>query len=223
MGATNFPTIYMYWNANFKLPLISNVMPRDEFYLLRVNFHVVDNLAVDDEMRKNKLWKVQPIIDFVKNGCRQIQRKPNASYSTDEQMIPFLGRCPVRQYVKNTLMPVRLKIFVLTTSKGIVLDFEIYQGPTTNLLKQRARIGPSVIFRLVETVPNGSSIFFDRYFSTVPLMKKLTQINIDGIATIMSNRVKGCNFRTDKEINRKDCDQLVRSDKKNFYHQMDGQ
>ncbi|KAG5885150.1 hypothetical protein JTB14_032382 [Gonioctena quinquepunctata] len=59
MGATNFPTKHMYWNANFKFPLISNVMPRDELYLLRMNFHVVDNLAIDDEMRKNKLWKVQ--------------------------------------------------------------------------------------------------------------------------------------------------------------------
>ncbi|KAG5900673.1 hypothetical protein JTB14_005938 [Gonioctena quinquepunctata] len=79
MGATNFPTIHMYWNANFKFPLISNVMPHDKFYLLRMNFHVVDDLAVDDEMRKNKLWKVQPMIDLVKNRCHQIQRKPNAS------------------------------------------------------------------------------------------------------------------------------------------------
>ncbi|KAG5870309.1 hypothetical protein JTB14_030566 [Gonioctena quinquepunctata] len=46
-------------------------------------------------------------------------------------------------------------------------------------------------------------------------MEKLTQINIDGTATIMSNRVKGCYFRKDKEMNRWDCDQFVRSDKKN--------
>ncbi|KAG5880407.1 hypothetical protein JTB14_003078 [Gonioctena quinquepunctata] len=43
-------------------------------------------------------------------------------------------------------------------------------------------------------------------------MEKLAQINIDGTATTMSNRVKGCSFRKDKEMNRKDCDQFVRSE-----------
>ncbi|KAG5893842.1 hypothetical protein JTB14_002568 [Gonioctena quinquepunctata] len=40
-------------------------------------------------------------------------------------------------------------------------------------------------------------------------------INIDGTATIMSNRVKGCNFRKDKEMNRGNYDQFARSDEKN--------
>ncbi|KAG5898490.1 hypothetical protein JTB14_015494 [Gonioctena quinquepunctata] len=48
MGATNLPTMHMYWNANYKFLLISNVMPPDKFYLLRVKIHVVDNLSVDE-------------------------------------------------------------------------------------------------------------------------------------------------------------------------------
>lgn len=52
MDCLKFPRINMYWNSEFQLPLLSNVMPRERFYLLRVNFHIVDNLAVDDDTKK---------------------------------------------------------------------------------------------------------------------------------------------------------------------------
>ncbi|KAG5888302.1 hypothetical protein JTB14_022190 [Gonioctena quinquepunctata] len=71
--------------------------------------------------------------DLVQNRCKAIERKEKTAYSIDEQMIPFLGRCPVRQFAKNKPRPVGLKNFVVTSSDGLVLDFEIYQGDTTPL------------------------------------------------------------------------------------------
>ncbi|KAG5860622.1 PiggyBac transposable element-derived protein 3, partial [Gonioctena quinquepunctata] len=132
MGCMKYPRLHMYWNKKFKFPSVANVLPRSRFFLLRNNFHVVHNLSIDEEIKKNnKLWRVQPMVDLIRNRCKAIARKVKSSFSIDEQMIPFLGRCPARQYVKTKPRTVGLKNVVLTTSDGIILDFEIYQGPTS--------------------------------------------------------------------------------------------
>ncbi|KAG5877986.1 hypothetical protein JTB14_032217 [Gonioctena quinquepunctata] len=142
-------------------------MPRQRFYIIRVNLHVVDNLSGPEDEKKEQI-----VIDLVRNRCKAIERKEKTAFSIDEQMIPFLGRCPVRQCVRNKPRPVWLKNFVVTTSDGLVLDFEIYEGDTTPLKNKELGLGPSVILRLVETLPEHSYLYFDRYFSTVGLMDK---------------------------------------------------
>ncbi|KAJ3641453.1 hypothetical protein Zmor_027960 [Zophobas morio] len=150
IGCIKYPRIHMYWNKLFKLPIVADAMARDRFYQLRVNFHVEDNMGISEEKKKkNRLWKIQPMIDMVRNRCRELTRPEKSSFSIDEQMIPFLGRCPIRQYVQNKPRPVGLKNFVLTTSKGIVLDFEIYQGSTTPFENKDLGLGPSVVLHLV--------------------------------------------------------------------------
>ncbi|XP_030767043.1 piggyBac transposable element-derived protein 3-like, partial [Sitophilus oryzae] len=168
---------------------LSDVMPRDMFYLLRVNFHAVDVLGVPGEIQKeNRLWKLQPIIDMIRNHCRSLERKPKSSYSIDEQMIPFLGRCPVRQYVRNKPRPVDLKNVVLTTSEGKILDFEIYQGKLTPFQNKDLGLGASVILHLSHILPKESYLFIDRYFSTESLFDRLISLEIYGTGTIMPNR-----------------------------------
>jgi len=80
----------------------------------------------------DRFWKIKPIIDSIRNACLSIPRNVSC-YSIDEQMIQFLGRTPYRQYVRNKPRPVGLKHFVITTSKGLVFDFEIYQGENSPL------------------------------------------------------------------------------------------
>lgn len=215
MGCIHFPRIHLYWSDKYKIPLLENALPRDRFYFLRTNFHVVDNLSVSEETKRcNKLWKIQPLIDRVRNHCVGIERKEKEAYSIDEQMIPFLGRCPVRQFVRNKPRPVGLKNFVLTTSDGIVMDFEIYQGATTPLRNRELGLGPAVILRLVETLPENSYLYFDRYFSTVGLMDKLLLLNMNATATIMANRFKGYQFKKDNAMKKGESEEVVRSDGK---------
>ena len=58
----------------------------------------------------NIYWKVAPIIDAVRNAC--ITLPPEENNSINEQMIPFQGRVPGRQYVKNKPNPVGVKLLV---------------------------------------------------------------------------------------------------------------
>ncbi len=79
-------------------------------------------------------------------------------------MIPFSGRCDIRQYVPNKPRPIGLKNFVITTSYGQMIDFEVYQGSRTPLPRRDLGLGPAVVMRLAESVPRGSHIFIDHFF-----------------------------------------------------------
>lgn len=131
-------------------------------------------------------------------------------------MIPFTGRCPLRQFVRNKPRPVGLKVFVITSSSGLVLDFEIYQGHTTPLLNLELGLGPAVVMTLVKTIPQGSFVFFDRYFSTVPLLEKLLSLGIEGTGTIVANSLGGIEVDCKEDLNLKrgQCSEYVSEDKK---------
>lgn len=109
IGIFKYPRVRMYWGTRFQFKEIAECMSRDRFFALRVNLHCVDNLGVSQaDQKANRLWKVQPVISAVRERCLELERG-FGSYSIDEQMIPFLGSCPVRQVVKNKPRPVGLK------------------------------------------------------------------------------------------------------------------
>jgi len=207
-----YPRLRMYWNRSYGLNCISQAITRDRFLILRTCLHYVDinNRPTDNN---SKLWKIQPIVDQVRNACRSISRSVGC-YSIDEQMIPFTGRCPNRQYVKNKPRPTGLKNFVIATSKGKVLDFEIYQGAETPFQDKTLGLGPAVVIHLSQTIPEGSVLFFDRYFTTVSLMDRLISKKIMATGTIMSNRLKNVHFSQDKKFERGAWEEFTRGDNK---------
>lgn len=205
-GVIPYPRLHMYWKTNIKLDVVANAITRDRLFNLRTCLHYVDTQHPPEDHMSNRLWKVQPIIDTVRDACRSIPREIT-NYSIDEQMIPFTGRCLLKQYVKGKPRPVGLKNFVVTTSKGLVVDFEIYQGKTTPLPETQYGLGPAVVLRLASTLPEGSSLYFDRYFTTVPLIQKLSEKNLFGTGTIMNNRIKA-SFVADNKLKRGESQEL---------------
>lgn len=186
-------------------------MAREEFKMLRTCLHFVDTERPPAEPDENRLWKVQPIIDAVRKCCHKLERKP-VSYSIDEQMIPFTGRSSLRQFVKGKPRPVGLKNFVATISKGLVMDYEIYRGKSTPLADRALGLGPNVVWRLVQTLPERSLIFFDRYFTTIPLLDELLKRGIEGTGTIMANQIKNIRFRSDNTMKQREYAGYTRDD-----------
>ncbi|XP_059052342.1 piggyBac transposable element-derived protein 3-like [Achroia grisella] len=210
MGILSYPRIAMYWRQKICIEAIVSAMTRDRFMLLRNNLHVVESDTPPAGYRVNPLWKVQPVIDAVKQGCNKILRTPGR-FSVDEQMIPFTGKCHLRQLLKNKPRPVGLKNFVVTTNEGLMIDFEIYYR-NNPVLSHPLGLGPAVVFRLIQSVPPGSCIFFDRYFTTIPLLDELKRLGYHGTGKIMVNRIperQQISFKEDKTMRRGDIDQRV--------------
>ena len=129
----------------------------------------------------------------MRNGCRALE--PEELNSIDEQMIPFHGRCPARQYIKNKPNPVSIKSFVHFGKSGKAYDFELYQGAGTGISAEHTYLGlgGSIVMRLVENMPRNENfkVFFDNYFTSIALLLELKALGMDSLGVVKSNRMAG--------------------------------
>lgn len=89
--------------------------------------------------------------------------------SIDEQTIPFTGACPFWQYVPLKPNPCGMKNFVLASARGLVLDFEVYQGANA-LSSQVQPVGQLGSWALVITrlaLHPGTKVYCDRFFTSM--------------------------------------------------------
>ncbi|XP_064472706.1 piggyBac transposable element-derived protein 3-like [Ornithodoros turicata] len=138
-------------------------------------------------------------------------------------MVPFSGRVAFRQYVPNKPDPVGIKLFVLATASGKVIGFHAYHGQTTYASEAEENMGVGIggqaVLRLTKNLAPGHVLYFDRYFTTLSLLKVLLERGFGCTGTLMMNRVPGAlktKLPTDKKLNEKGRGthvQVVSSDK----------
>lgn len=220
MSCVGYPRIKFYWKKSLRVPIIADAMNRDRYFKIRNNLKVVVDLDVPDDQKKtDRLWKVRPLLEQVRQGCLRMPR--TSKVSIDEQMIPFTGQTSLKQYVPNKPNPTGLKNFVLATPEGIVLDFVIYQGKNTFASSDsmcKSGVGCSAVTYLSQTLLPGTHIFCDRYFTTTALIEYLRTKNIYVSGTIMRNRIGEATvaIADDKSLSKKargSSDMAIRSDK----------
>nr|CAI5853556.1 unnamed protein product [Callosobruchus analis] len=118
----------------------------------------------------------------------------------------------LRQYIKNKPHKWGYKVFVIAGVSGIILDFIPYQGSVTFTELKRTKnhvsayesslgVGASVVIALCRSLPDpaNSVVYFDNYFSGLPLFHYLKQnMNIRSLGTLRPNRIAGCPIEAGK-------------------------
>lgn len=212
MAILKFPRISMYWSESTKIPMVANSMPRDNFYKIRKLLNAQDDDMVSSAMKKeDRLWQIRPFLNMIKFSFDNLPRPANVAVY--EMMVPFSGRTTLRQYVPKMQKQQGLKIFVMATADGIVLDYEFYQGKDAlihavertglDIAKYKnLSIGEAAILRFVKSVTVGTSFYFNQYFTTTRLLEILTAEGMGGTGTIKRNNIpKECRLESDRIMN----------------------
>ena len=84
------------------------------------------------ENQKNKLYKIEPVLNVVRENCTKIE--PEVNQSIDEQIISAKTyHSDIRQYNPKKPKKWKLKNFVRAGESGIMYDFFLYSGSSSKI------------------------------------------------------------------------------------------
>ena len=112
---------------------------------------------------------------------------PRCQVSIDEAMIPYKGRSSMKQYLP--LKPVKggFKVWVMADAQnGYFYDSDVYVGTTG---EREGALGESVVLKLSQAISGRyHQVYFDNYFTSIPLLAKLQDQGTYVCGTIRTNR-----------------------------------
>ncbi|VVC36506.1 PiggyBac transposable element-derived protein [Cinara cedri] len=137
---------------DLNVPAISEVMKRNRYVKILSHIHINNNDNIPQD-NKDKLFKLRPMIDSLNQMFRE-SSSGTRELSVDESMIKFKGR----------------------NQNGYIMKFSVYQGKNETLENQfeNTNLGERIVLQLTKPFWNESRlVFFDNYFTTIPLLEKL--------------------------------------------------
>ncbi|KAL6485882.1 hypothetical protein MHYP_G00052740 [Metynnis hypsauchen] len=205
MSLFGLPATRMYWSQSSRIPHVADMMPLARWEAIKKFLHFSDNSGqpTKDMADYDELYKIRPLLDHILAKLKKLPMHENLS--VDEQMVPFKGKSRIKQYLPSKPRKWGYKILVLAGSDGVPHNFEVYTGKAVHPT-ELPDVGASgnVVLRLAEIVPKNRNfkLFFDNWFSSVPLMIVLSQQGIHCVGTVRSNHLPGSSMMSDADLKR---------------------
>uniref|UniRef100_A0A3B4X7W6 PiggyBac transposable element-derived protein domain-containing protein n=1 Tax=Seriola lalandi dorsalis TaxID=1841481 RepID=A0A3B4X7W6_SERLL len=204
MGLVQMPNVRAYWEMETKHPAVCDVMSRDRLLKLLTLIHFQDNFSVSDDAKKDKLWKLRPWLQKLREQFLCIP--PEECHAVDEMMVSFKGKSHLCVYMPAKPHKWGFKMWSRAGQSGFLYDFDVCQG-AENPDKEKSDVGVTgdVVLKMTSTLPNGENhkVFADNYFTSVPLLEHLNGRGIHYIGTVRMNRVKDTNMMDEKDLKKK--------------------
>ena len=192
MGLVRLPSMYDYWSTNpiYRYSVIADRITRDRFFEIHRYLHFVDNttLSAYGSTTYDKIGKVRPLIDYLNDRFVSMY-DPHCEVSIDEAMIKFKGRSSMKQYMPKKPIKRGFKAWMRGDGiNGYISELEIYAGKETE--KGEKGLGKHVVEKLTKRlVGRHHHIYFDNFFTSIPLLLSLKQEGLYGCGTMKSNRL----------------------------------
>lgn len=133
--------------------------------------------------------KLQPIRNVFNKWNQRVRALyvPGKCVTVDEQLLPFRGRCPFKQYIPSKPAKYGIKIWVVCDSKTFyAYNLEPYVGRDRNNAAN-INTGEMIVLRLTEGL-NGRNVTCDNYFTSHSLATELKKRQMTIVGTIRKNR-----------------------------------
>ncbi|XP_015376602.1 PREDICTED: piggyBac transposable element-derived protein 4-like [Diuraphis noxia] len=199
------PKVRDYWSIELGFSQIYKCMSRTRFEAIRSCLHFNDNsklLPVTD-INHDRLHKLRPLVDYLNNKFKSVPYRQDLSL--DEQLCATKAHSYLKQYLPAKPHKWGFKLYVLCDYKGYAYNCEIYTGQENQprfRLPSEPDLGSSsnIVVRLSRDVPqyNNYKIYFDNFYTSVPVMDYLYSRGILSLGTVRTNRLPNCKLNDSK-------------------------
>ena len=190
MSIYRLPSLKHYFSNTIGDVGAKHYIDKATFFKIRANLKCIWDSDIPIEQKKrDPLWKVRPIMESVRSAMLSVPVPPD-NVCIDEQIIPFTGGMPNKVVIKTKPHPVGLKMFCLAAPSGTILNFVPYCGSRT-FSKQFEEMpqGQAAVLSLCEKVEKGCTLFLDRFFTGLGVVKALLADGIFVTGTVQRNRL----------------------------------
>ena len=188
--------IRMYWEIKQDVhnQAVADAMRRNRFLEIHQYLHTCDNLHLlpNDKFAKLESYFSRLNKSFLKNFEKVFSRE----IAIDETMVPYYGRHSCKQHIHGKPIRFGYKLWSACTRAGYLVQFIPYQGSKAAQLPDQPNygLGAAVVLQLLSTFPQEKSynLFFDNFFTGLPLLDRLTELGHFGTGTVRENRTEKC-------------------------------
>lgn len=174
-----------------------------------------DNLYILMKMPNTCLAIIQNLPSYsdsdqlYKNLTESFAAIPLEQYlCVDEQICSTKDRNNLKIYYPKKPHKWGYKIYVLSVVSGFAYKIEPETGPENVVPPNEPDLGASsnIITRLSQEIPRNQNyrLYFDNYFTSLPLLEYLSKNGILSLGTIRRNKIPYCKLLTDKDMSKKD-------------------
>lgn len=89
MGLVQMPRVRAYWETDSRYPPIADAISRNRFEKIATMIHFINNMSVTDDQKKDKLLKVRPWIEQLRN--RFLEIPPEENHTVDDIRVSSRG------------------------------------------------------------------------------------------------------------------------------------
>lgn len=175
------------WSPIYGPPIFRATMGLNRFKSL-LRFIRFDNKETRSQRRKNdKLAPIRDIWNQINTNLKKYYL-PGKNLTVDEQLVPYRGRCPFKQYMPSKPDKYGMKIWwVCDSESSYPLNGIPYCGKEGNTVTQG--LGKKVVESLTEPYQRTNrNVTFDNYFTDLSLAYGLLSNGLTMIGTVKKNK-----------------------------------
>ncbi|XP_049310850.1 piggyBac transposable element-derived protein 3-like [Bactrocera dorsalis] len=208
MSLIQLPRVTNHWGSILGTNVIQDTMPSSKFEKIRQHLHFNDNSKCLPRSHPDadRIFKIRPVVDALNKAYAKVPLEIRVC--VDEQICSTKARNMLKRYNPKKPHKWGYKLFVLSGVSGFAYKTEIETGKENVVGADEPDLGASsnVVVRLSRMIPRQQNhrIYFDNYFTSLPLLEYLAKEGILALGTIRRNRIPDCKLSTEKAIVKKD-------------------
>ncbi|XP_064814049.1 piggyBac transposable element-derived protein 4-like [Oncorhynchus masou masou] len=175
------------WDAESGRTVFRATMPLKVFHKYSRLLRFDDRQSRPARLATDRLAAVREVWDLWEERLQALYN-PGPEVTVDEQLVPFRGRCPFRQYIPSKPAKYGIKSWVACDAKSsYAWKMQVYTGKAAGGGPEKNQ-GARVVLDLTEGLPAGHNVTCDNFFTSYELGQRLLERDLTMVGTVRKNK-----------------------------------